>query len=1163
MKKTAFRSSASVLATSFILAAGAANAAPSDASVSVVDGASGSGYAVTDAITVSALNPLVVNSDSGVLTLSDSVSAVSSGSSLQIGVDSQLTTFTNFSTHGADGSGGGAGLGGVFFVDSGSTLTLKNVTLRSNTAEGGNGGIGNVGGSMNGLASPGTASSGQNGADSDVGFANFDGGKGGPGYSGYNGENADIGVGGTGGSGGHGSNGLAVTADTVLDALNVAYDAAKTIKALKEGPDFVEIAAQMTALAAAAAAGVNAGGPTTTALAPSFTLLAAKFTEMAAAEVADAREELVRLAGDTTYQIAMTITAYQVGAAGVGGDGGSGGVGGDGSRFFSGGEGGFGGYGGYAVGTSGAVGGGGGAGGSGGVSGFGAGGASGGTGGSGGDSGSAGGVGGAYLDGDAGAGGSAGFGAGVGSDGDDAGGGGGSGFGGAIFVASGGTLNITDNALFSDNYVLGGNSENGGEAGQAAGTDLFIMKGSSINLLPGVGNTIRFEGSIADDSAASIGGASLRSGSGANVQIGGGGLVQFAGDNTYSGATLISGATLQADIGAGIHFDSRVTFNGAGTIGGVGAAATLSENTAGVVLTSGEIIRRVGTILPNQVNWTGSGGFAATDEGLSLNFGKITGSVGQTLFWNSGGFVTTGSTLVFGSPYGIGAVNLVNNVNLNAQQGRIAVYDNTDSDGDWAVLSGKFSNGTLELNDTGYAGTAYFTNQNSLSGLTLNNGLVSTRLGNLTGRLMDATNGGFLTVTGGSAEFYSNELLTTVAIDAPGTVRAYANLVTGFIANDGSLTIDGAATTGAISNSGNISFNGTANTGSITNTGDIAANAGLTAVTIDNSGRLVVNNALATVGDVSNTASGILQFSAGSVLGDVSNAGRLSLGGATALTSLVNLVGGIAYIDGDVSATGEITNVDGGTVYLSGNVTAGSTVTNDGLMVVVGNITNAVERAAVRRIITAGFQDPTGIVNLGGLSGTVANTLVIDQSGDSTYSGVVVGPGFLEKLGQGTLNLTGANTFTGGLTVSAGTLDTTGGGTFADTMDATVALGAQLILGTNDALRSVTNAGTLVANANVTFNTLTNTGTINAPARVTVTGNFVQNAGTVTATGGLARGLRWPDWCDQPQRMAAMWPLSSRITLRRRALKSSVMGWPGVIQRTGLGRAICCTALRT
>jgi fibronectin-binding autotransporter adhesin len=1112
-KSILLRSCASTAIAGFMMIASAAHAAPSE---TVVDGNEGGGYVVTDAAPSGPSNPTVVKSTAAPTVVAmKGASAASVGQNVTVGAQDTQTIFSNFATRGGDGSGGGAGLGGVFFVDAGRALTLSNVTFRNNTAEGGVGGVGSVGGSMNGLVSPGTAATGQNGSNSDVGFANFDGGKGGPGYAGYNGANASLGVGGQGGKGGAGSNGLAVTADTVLETLNVAYDTAKSIKSIKEGSDLVEIAAQMTALSAAAAAGANAGGPTTAALAPMFALLATKFTEMAASEVFDSKEEFARLAADTTYMIAMTITAYQVGASGVGGDGGSGGAGGDGTRFFSGGAGGDGGYGGYAVGTSGAVGGGGGSGGSGGVSGFGAGGASGGSAGSGGDSGSAGGVGGAYFDGDAGEGGEAGFGAGVGSDGSDAGGGGGSGYGGALFVAKGGTLNIVRNALFTDNYVLGGSSSNGGEAGEAVGSDLFIMKGSNVNLLPGVGNTIRFEGSIADDSAASIGGASYRSGDGASIQIGGGGLVQFAGENTYTGTTFISGATLEADIGAGIHFDSRVTFNGAGTIGGTGSAA-LSNSTAGVLLTSGEIVRRVGTVLPNQVSWNGSGGFAAGDDGLSLNFGKTASSVGQTLGWASNGFVGNGSTLIFGSEYGTGVVTLVNKVDLRTLQGRIAVYDNEESDGDWAVMAGQFSNGRLEVNDTGYTGALYFTNQNNLSGLIVHNGTVSTQIDGKTGRLMDATSGGYLTVTGGLVDLYSPERLTTVDVYEAGTVYSHSDVVTGVINNAGRITVEGASSTGAINNSGSILLSGPAGVGNVFNSGQIAAagslttgnisNSGvidasvsLTAGNIDNSGRLVVRAGPTIAGNLYNAATGNLQLFGGSTLNSVTNAGNLALGGATSVADFTNVAGGSVYLDGDLTSAGVVNNAEGGKFYLAGNISSGSTVTNDGLMVIVGNITNAVEQAAARKIITAGFQDPTGVVDLGGLNGRVANTLIVDQSGDSIYSGRIIGPGFFEKLGVGTLNLTGTNSFTGGLTVRAGTIDTTGGGTFADTLDVSIALGARLTLGTRDEVRSVANAGTLTANAQLTVTSLANSGTATMNQGFAARGNVSNAAGSSLA----------------------------------------------------------------
>ncbi|MFT3977959.1 MAG: hypothetical protein QM688_12730, partial [Sphingomonas bacterium] len=68
-----------------------------------------------------------------------------SGTSESVGNSGQTTVFTNFYTEGGAGSGGGAGLGGVFFIDQGAALTLRNVQFLSNTVKGGEGGsIGSV-----------------------------------------------------------------------------------------------------------------------------------------------------------------------------------------------------------------------------------------------------------------------------------------------------------------------------------------------------------------------------------------------------------------------------------------------------------------------------------------------------------------------------------------------------------------------------------------------------------------------------------------------------------------------------------------------------------------------------------------------------------------------------------------------------------------------------------------------------------------------------------------------------------------------------------------------------------------------------------------------------------------------------------------------------------
>lgn len=61
-------------------------------------------------------------------------------SSVTVGTNDDQSLVHNFSTTGGAGSGGGAGLGGVFFVDEGATLTVINTDFKSNRVEGGQGG---------------------------------------------------------------------------------------------------------------------------------------------------------------------------------------------------------------------------------------------------------------------------------------------------------------------------------------------------------------------------------------------------------------------------------------------------------------------------------------------------------------------------------------------------------------------------------------------------------------------------------------------------------------------------------------------------------------------------------------------------------------------------------------------------------------------------------------------------------------------------------------------------------------------------------------------------------------------------------------------------------------------------------------------------------------
>ncbi|MBN8847439.1 MAG: phosphonate ABC transporter, permease protein PhnE, partial [Sphingomonas sp.] len=683
----------------------------------------------------------------------------------------------------------------------------------------------------------------------------------------------------------------------------------------------------------------------------------------------------------------------------------------------------------------------------------------------------AGGIGGANgqsVNGQDGAGGAAGFGGGVGSS-NGSGGGGGSGYGGAIFVRSGGALHLTGNGLIAGNTVLGGSSTNGGQSGNAVGSGLFIMTGADVVIAPGTGHVITVLDTIADDSRLNLPDSSIATGFGAGVHITGGGTVQFFGANTYSGTTSIEGGTLEAQDGIGINTNSHIDLAGSGTIG-----QGLDSTTAGVLLSTGTITRRLGSG-STQLSWSGSGGFAATADGLTLNFGGNLAR--QSLVWGVNSFVPDGSTLVFGSDAldATGAVTLLNTIDLNGLTGRIAVFNNIASNNDYAVLSGAVTNGRLLVNDAGYAGSLFLTAQNSLSGITVNDGLVSTTLNGQVGRLMNAQSGGDVTVNGGTLLLAGAEHLTSVDVTA----------------------------------------------GSLVTLSTITANS------------------------VTNAYGGLISFGGTTTTDDIDNSGMLLIHGSTTAHDVVNHSDGVTSSSASLGARSVLND---GTWLQSASIDTSLQFTNNGLLAILGSVdpnTNA-QVAATRTITTGGFAGgASGIVQLGGSTGLLANTLVIDQSGDSIYAGSFTGAGSLTKLGVGTLTLTGANDFTGGLAISGGTLDTTGGGTLADTLAVTVAPASTYIVGTADTIGSISNAGSVISNADLALGTLDNSGTvtvnagftsagrvtntadgtiylaststpafaslannglITADAPLTIEGEYIQNAGSLSANVGLSSG---------------------------------------------------------
>jgi len=1030
-------------------------------------------------------------------------------------------TISDFMTKGGDGSGGGAGMGGAFFVNNGATLVLNNVDMLHNTAKGGNGGAvdanGNAiltGGALNGgILQHGQANSGADGitlVDNALLVGDGDG-NGLDGTIGRNGSNSTTGIGGNGGDGGAGQDGWST--HPILVA-KVAFATAN-------------YAAKQLAVAAAATS-VDPG--------------AADDVVAAEAEALEALSEL----GAATADLALWELMNSEGRVGIGGDGatgGNGGIGGFGAGGGAGGDGGDGGEGG-----GGARDGFGGDGGTGGMGGFGAGGGSGGSGGSG------------EASGGAGDGGLAGFGGGDGSSGvgnsnpKAIGGGGGAGLGGGIFVYSGGTLLIQGNTTFAGNRALAGGSLNRGLSGDQAGTDIFMMAGSNVIFDAGEGNVIQVDGggglSISDNTKPKdYAGANDGMFEGAGIEVRSG-LTILNGTNTYAGQTHLTGGVLRANEGEGLSSYSNLNFDG------------------GVLETSGDFTRFLGT-LNEDVQWTGSGGFSAIGDDLNVRLNN-----GRQLTWGSGSFVAGGDALLFGSDFTDADVHFLNAIDLNGLEGRIIA--NAGANGDSAAfMDGVISNGSLILGDGVTEGTIVLSAANTYAGSTTvtagtrlklgsNGSLASSSNVSIDGGIdiSDANNGaGLVTLSGSGDVTLGSKTLTitngstTFAGEIAGsgglTISGGTQTLSGDNSYSGATTINSGATlalagSGDISESASVIANGTFSISGTNDGADIKALTGSGAVTLGNkslsltaasgtfsgvvsgSGDLAIKSGSQTLsgantysgkttiadeaylllsgtGAVASSsevaADGTLDISAttsGASVRTISGTGDVALGGKT-----LTITEGSTSFAGVIAGSGGVT-ISGGDQLLSGvNTYTGDTLVADDAelgLAGAGSIASSSRVTVDGELDIAGATGPVSLVTLAG-DGTVtlgANLLTLTDAA-TTFSGGITGTGGL-TVGAGTFTLTGANAYSGKTTVDAGaTLAIAGTGSIA--ASAELALGGDLDIsgatGTVD-VRTLSGAGeamlgskTLdITNASTSF-----TGKLNG------TGAFVVSGGTLGLDG--------------------------------------------------------------
>ena len=685
---------------------------------------------------------------------------------------------------------------------------------------------------------------------------------------------------------------------------------------------------------------------------------------------------------------------------------------------------------------------------------------------------------------------------------------------------SGNTLTV-NNVTNSQTTTISNNIVNSGTFTKAGGGTLTLMAASPnlngvLNVAGGtlaLGNESTSAGPVSFGSATVAAGATLR----------------INADSTSAYSQMISGAgALYVD---GNSYSSTVTLSGANSFTGPVTVnqATLSVNaindSSACPLGNGTNVTIAAGGSTSELTYTGFGD--TTARTLTLG-GSTSGTV-----LNSSGF----GPLVWDGPVAFASTNQ-HTVQLSGTAAYLNIFGGTipDNSTNSTTIVEKASTGTWML-----AGTNTYSGGTLIAGGTL---IISNdyALGSPTGAvaftgsytLKSASNnvtlGATRTVTvsnNATANFGvtdTNNFTVASYITGPGYVQKAASgyaLGTVRFSNDTN-NYTGAFTAGY----GNTEFTSVANSGTVSSLGQGLTNAGtivignatstgtLRYVGTGNSATTRALNWTATTGgfalDCTNTGT-IAYLNTTSNL--VSGAGNKTLTlqgsntGTNTLGEVVNDNGGSTAVS--KSGTGQwvlagvntysgVTTVSGGTLSVSqdanlgtapGSATPGSLVINGGALAATAGFTLNANRGIIL--------GPSGATVSGSGTINVATGQTLGYGGimaDSSGSNI----GALVKTGAGTLNLSGANTYTGNTTVSAGVLALSGSGAIAGTTN--------IFLGTNTTLDvSGVSGGYALAAGQVLWATNGATATVNGSLNLSAAGlliTYTNGKPTINVTGG-------------------------------------------------------------
>jgi fibronectin-binding autotransporter adhesin len=196
--------------------------------------------------------------------------------------------------------------------------------------------------------------------------------------------------------------------------------------------------------------------------------------------------------------------------------------------------------------------------------------------------------------------------------------------------------------------------------------------------------------------------------------------------------------------------------------------------------------------------------------------------------------------------------------------------------------------------------------------------------------------------------------------------------------------------------------------------------------------------------------------------------GMLHLGGVNTFSGGIDLVhGGIRLLNSGAAGTGPITTF--------GSVISYANLVNNAAPIIVNSNTTQLE------VLAADVAQQSG---------------VISEIGGSRP---------IEKIGTGTLTLSGANTYTGATTITAGTLNVTGGSALSNSAAVNIGAAGTLSLSASESVGSLSGSGILgLSSGSILTTGLDNTSSVFSGASSGLGGLTKSGLGTMTLTGNNA-----------------------------------------------------------